>query len=135
MLLRPIVEGFKNFLCEEILGQGIEDVLVVLGRGCGTEKFFGRYQGLDWASTFIPLFREISRSSSKCISFTILCTWSEDDFEIVLGEFLGPSSLSAREEGLGREILQVVVVSDDSERAWELVQVHVPFFKGQHDSE
>jgi len=90
---------------------------------------------LDGASTFIPLFRKISRSSSKYVTFTILCTCSEDDFKVVLGEFLGPSSLSAREEGLSCEILKVMVVGNDGERAWELVQVHVPFFKGQHDSE
>jgi len=83
---------------------------------------------------FIPLFKEISRSSSKCVSFAILRTWSEDDFKIVRSEFLGPSSLSAREEGLSSEILKVVVVSDHGERTCELVQVHVPFFKGRHDS-
>ena len=90
---------------------------------------------MDGARSFIPLLWEISRSSRKCVSFTILCTWCEDDFKVVLDEFLGPSRLSAREEGLGCEILKVMVVGNDGERTWELVQVRVPFFKGQHDSE
>ena len=90
---------------------------------------------MDGASEFIPFFSEISRSSSECVSFAILCTWSEDNFKIALSEFLGPSSLSAREEGLGSELLKFVVVGDDSERTWELMYVHAPFFKGQHDSE
>ena len=106
----------------------------MFGQGDRKGKFFCRNQGLNRAGTFIPLFREISRSSGKCVSFAVLSTKLENNLEVVLGKFLSQSNLLAREKGLGCECLQVVVVGDDGEGTWELVQVHVPFFKAKHDS-
>jgi len=39
----------------------------------------------------IPLFREISRLTDEGISFAIICPRSEEDLEVILGDFLSPS--------------------------------------------
>jgi len=58
----------------------------------------------------ISLFREISRSVGESISFAVVFPRSQEDLEVILGDFLGPSSLLARAESLCGEGLQVIII-------------------------
>jgi len=61
-------------------------------------------------STIIPLFREISRSAGKSISFAVVLSRMKEDLKVILGDFLGPSGLPTREKSLRSKGLQVVVI-------------------------
>jgi len=70
---------------------------------------------VNGSGTIIPLFREIFRSTSQRISLAIILARVEEDFEVILGDFLSPSGLAAGEKSLCGKGLQVVVVSQDRE--------------------
>ena len=50
--------------------------------------------------------------------FAILATWSVGDREVVCSELMYPSRLTSIERLGGREVFQVLVISDDLDRGW-----------------
>ena len=104
------------------------------GRG---ELFFGkdRTTVLQIYSTIgvISLFRVDVPLSSQCIRFHAEPTGSEPNSQIELSKIFGPSRLSASQEFRGREILQVLVVSNNVDWGAGAFEVVTPSSEGLED--
>jgi len=126
MLLGTILECFEDLLCKKVSWHSLIDILLVLFWACGKTEFPKQDQGLSWAAMLIPLFRQIFRSSSKCVCFSILGTRVKDNFEVILCKFLGPPGLPSIKKCLSNEVLEVMVICDYREGLRKLMQVHMP---------
>ena len=78
-------------------------------------KLGGDQDGLKVVYTLIPLNREISRLVGLCLRFPVGFAQLKYNLELKLSHKSSPSGLSSIQKGLGSNILQVVVISIDSE--------------------
>ena len=81
--------------------------------------------------SFSPL-RQVAMPG-EAVGLAILDAGAIDDGVLVVVDFLGPAGLTMGEDASGLEVFKVLVVSDDSERLSETLQIVPPELDGGDD--